>query len=73
MYAFSLNILPFLNVEFCSTKYIHIVMKLKPCKSDGTWTHSLLIETTHLVSVPNKAQVPDVSLQKEFSEKQRDG
>ena len=28
-------------------------------------THSLLIETTRLVSVPNKAQVPDVSLQKE--------
>ena len=48
-------------------------MKLKPCKSDGTGTHSLLIEATHLVLGPNQAQAADVSLQKEFNEKQRDG
>ena len=35
-------------------------------------THGLPTEITDLVSGPNEAQVPDVSSQKEFSERQSD-
>ena len=56
----------------------------KPCISDwdlnpGGWdsnpakTPSLPTEITHLVLGLNEAQVLDVSLQKEFSERQSDG
>ena len=44
---------------------------MKPCNSD--WDLNLLTEITHLVSGLNEAQVLDVSLWKEFSEKQNDG
>ena len=37
-----------------------------------TWTHSLLIVITHLVSGLKEAEVLYVSLQKEFSERQSD-
>ena len=36
-------------------------------------THGLLIEIRHLVSGLNETQVLNVSLQKEFSERQSDG
>ena len=54
---------------------------IKPCNSDwdsdpgtkqtGTWTHILLAEIVPLVSGFNEAQVFDVLLQKEFSERQK--
>ena len=40
--------------------------------SKDTCTHGLLTEIIHLVSGLNKAQFLDVSLQKEFSERQSD-
>ena len=40
--------------------------------SNPAKTHGLPVEITHLVSGLNEAQVLDVSLQKEFSERQRD-
>ena len=51
----------------------HMGWDLNPAKTQvGTWTHSLLTEITYLAPELNEAQVLDVSLQKEFSERQSD-
>jgi len=51
-----------------------LVWDLNPCGQDSNPAkmHSLPTEITDVVSGPNEAQVLDVSLQKEISERQSD-
>ena len=51
---------------------VHLRLRLEPLCQDLNPAKTHPTEITHLVSGPNKAQVFDVSLQKEFSERQSD-
>ena len=59
---------------FSGAETMHLRLGLEPmCRdSNPAKTHGLPTEITHLVSGLNEAQVLDVSLQKEFSERQSD-
>ena len=59
-------------VTNCET--VHLRLELEPtCRdSNRAKTHGLLTEITYLISGLNEAQVLDVSLQKEFGERQSD-
>ena len=63
-----------LIVWFSRSETVHLRLGLElTCQdSNPAKTHSLPTEVTHLVSGLNEAQVLDVSLQKEFSERQSD-